>query len=127
MLNPSTADEDTNDRTVAKCIRYATGWGYGSLLVLNIFAWRSTEPSVLKDLEDPIGPENDAAIMAGIRGAGVVLCAWGKHGVIRGRGLEVLASLRAAGVTPRALSLNKDGSPAHPLYLPSAFTPQVIR
>lgn len=127
MLNPSTADENTNDRTVAKCIRYAIGWGYGSLLVLNIFAWRSTDPSVLKDLDDPIGPDNDAAIMAGIRGAGVVLCAWGKHGALRGRGVEVLAALRSAGVTPRALSLNNDGSPAHPLYLPSAFTPQEIR
>lgn len=127
MLNPSTADESVNDRTVAKCIQYARTWGHGSLLALNIFAWRSTDPSVLKDVEDPIGPDNDAAIMAGVRGAGVVLCAWGKHGGFRGRGSEVLASLRAAGVTPRALSLNNDGSPAHPLYLPSAFTPQVMR
>lgn len=124
MLNPSTADETKNDPTVAKCIRYARGWGHGSLLVLNIFAWRSTDPRVLPTLADPIGPENDEAIRAGIAGAARVICAWGKWGRIHGRGPQVLALIRAAGVTPYALSLNNDGSCAHPLYLPGAATPQ---
>jgi hypothetical protein len=126
MLNPSKATAEIDDPTVAKCQRYARAWGFGSIVVTNLFGWRSTDPKALYSVEDPIGPENDAAIFREVRAASKVICAWGKHGALRDRGAEVLASLRAYGVTPYCLSRNNDGSPGHPLYLPAAQTLQVI-
>lgn len=41
-LNPSTADEKTDDPTIRKCINYAKCWGYGKILMANLFAFRST-------------------------------------------------------------------------------------
>lgn len=126
MLNPSKATAEIDDPTVAKCQRYARAWGFGSIVVTNLFAWRSTNPKVLYGVDDPIGPENDAAIFREVGAAAKVIVAWGKHGALRDRGAEVLASLRAYGVTPYCLSRNNDGSPGHPLYLPAAQTLQVI-
>ena len=59
MLNPSTADEHVLDPTVKKCVKWAKQWGFGALDVCNIFAWRSTDPKLLYNLKDPVGPEND--------------------------------------------------------------------
>ncbi len=117
MLNPSTADEVDNDPTVERCQRRALAMGFGSLVVCNIFAYRSTDPGALYDLSDPIGPENDAAILAQASRAGLVVCGWGKHGALHGRGNAVLSMLRSAGVKPHALQINGDGSPKHPLYV----------
>src|SRR5437867_1481016 len=63
MLNPSTADDIDNDATVERCQRRAAAMGYGGLHVANLFAWRSTDPSVLTSVPDPIGPDNDRTIV----------------------------------------------------------------
>lgn len=116
MLNPSTADEAANDPTVERCERRARMGGAGALEVVNVFAWRSTDPHVLPYLADPVGrPENDRAIVEACKGAERVICGWGKHAGDRGR--YVLSILRAAGVRPLCLAVNKDGSPRHPLYV----------
>lgn len=117
MLNPSTADEVDNDPTVERCQRRALQMGCGGLRVVNIFAYRSTDPAALYEQEDPVGPENDAAILDATRDAGIVICAWGKHGNYMGRGLQVMRMLVAAGVQPHYLQLNQDGTPKHPLYV----------
>lgn len=117
MLNPSTADAVDNDPTVERCQRRALAMGFGGLVVCNIFAWRSTDPGALYSLDDPVGPDNDAAILAQASRAGLVVCGWGKHGALHGRGNAVLAMLRSAGVKPHALQINGDGSPKHPLYV----------
>lgn len=117
MLNPSTADEIANDPTVERCERRARAMGYGGLRVANIFALRSTDPSALYGHQNPVGEENDQAILDSITGAGVVVCAWGGHGNLNRRGAAVLDIIRNAGVTPHYLTLNKDGTPKHPLYV----------
>lgn len=124
MLNPSTADEATNDPTVERCQRRAAALGCGGLRVANIFALRSTDPSVLYESGDPIGPGNDAAIAEAVRDAGIVVCAWGTHGGLRDRGDAVRVLLLSLGITPLCLGTNADGSPKHPLYVGYDVQPQ---
>ena len=95
MLNPSTADEFKLDPSCTRARNYAGRWGYGALIVTNIFGWRSTDPAALKKVDDPIGQGNDAAILKAAREAKLVVCAWGNHGGHLGRGEEVLEINRA--------------------------------
>lgn len=119
MLNPSTADAERNDPTVERCERRARAMGAGGLIVVNIFALRSTDPKALYRAVDPVGPDNDQSIVDGctMERPRAVICAWGRHGSLNGRGAAVLALLRTHGVAPMCLGLNADGTPKHPLYL----------
>lgn len=119
MLNPSTADEIKNDPTVERCERRARLWGYGRLDVVNLFAWRSTDPGVLRSVENPEGnPDNDSHISISASISRTVICAWGKHGSINERQRRMLTLLSEWNVNAYALRINADGTPAHPLYLP---------
>lgn len=120
-LNPSTADEVNNDPTVRRCIGYARDWGYDALCMTNIFAYRATDPQVMKSMADPIGPDNDRALRKMSRSAGIVIAAWGTHGAFAGRHQAVLKMLPNL----HCLRLTKDGFPAHPLYLRSDLKPQL--
>lgn len=117
MLNPSTADETKNDPTVERCERRARTMGFGGVSVVNIFALRSTDPTALYKHPDPVGPLNDEAILKWVSNAGIVVCAWGGHGHLHGRGQAVQKLLKNAGVVAHYLKLNKDGTPKHPLYV----------
>lgn len=126
-LNPSTATADKADPTVRRCIGYARDWGFDGLVMLNIFALRSARPSELyKASWSAIGPANSGHIIDRIREikpTPLVVCAWGSHGTYLNRGAAIAAILRAAEVPLFALRFNKDGSPTHPLYLPSELRP----
>ena len=119
MLNPSTADEFANDPTVERCVRRAKSVEFGGLVVVNAFAWRSTDPNELYKVSDPAGPENDGFIATAAKVAGLMLCGWGTHveRVLPGRTAAVLRIISDAGGTPHALKINADGSPQHPLYV----------
>lgn len=117
MLNPSTATEVQNDPTVERCERRARALGFGAFRVCNIFAFRATDPRVMRVAPDPVGPGNDAAILAGGAWADRVVCAWGTHGAHLQRGAAVERSLRAAGVPLWHLGLSQAGHPKHPLYI----------
>lgn len=117
MLNPSTATETQNDPTVERCERRARALGYGSFGVGNIFAFRATDPKVMRACADPVGPQNDAAILAMAHEADRVVCAWGTHGLHLGRGAAVEALLRETGRPLFHLGLSKAGLPKHPLYI----------
>ena len=123
MLNPSIADENQNDPTVERCQRRAMAWGYGGLQVVNIFALVSTDPQGLYACDDPVGPENNAAILEAVKDAGMVVCAWGTHGEHVNRAREVVELLKAAGISPQCLGQNADGSPKHPLYVSYGISP----
>jgi hypothetical protein len=124
MLNPSTADELKLDPSCTRARVYAERWGYGALVVTNLFGWRATDPGEMKRVKDPVGRGNDAAILRAAREAAIVVCAWGNHGAHLGRSAKVLALLASHGISLHALKLNGEGEPAHPLYLPGSLRPK---
>lgn len=122
-LNPSTADEFNNDPTIRREIDFCKRWGFGALCKVNIFAYRATDPEVMKQQLDPIGPDNDRWINDVCRDAGVVVAAWGIHGEHNNRAYWVRHS-GAAIHGMKCLGKTKYGYPKHPLYVP-AVTPLV--
>ena len=71
MLNPSTADAETDDPTLRRCIGYSRAWGYGGLAVVNLFGLRTTDPRELRRHADPVGRRNDDYVLAAIRSVDV--------------------------------------------------------
>jgi hypothetical protein len=112
-LNPSTADHRINDRTVARCIRFAQDWGFGQLIVANLFAFRTPYPRTLWRARDPIGPRNDRWLRRLIAESDTTVAAWGTHGARFERDRAVLPLLRQ----PKCLAVSKGGHPKHPLYI----------
>jgi hypothetical protein len=127
MLNPSTATEVQNDPTVERCERRARALGFGAFRVVNIFAFRATDPRVMRVQDDPVGPGNDAAILSSATDwrPDRVICAWGGHGDFCGRGQAVAGLLRATGQPLWHLGLTASGQPKHPLYIGYARQPEV--
>ena len=125
MLNPSTATETQNDPTVERCERRARTLGFGAFRVLNIFAWRDTDPRKMRAVAEPVGPGNDAAIREGCAWADRIICGWGTHGEHLGRGAQVETLVRDTGLAPYHLGLTKAGHPKHPLYI--AYSQQPVK
>lgn len=121
MLNPSTADESEDDPTVRRCLGYAKDWGYGELVVGNLFALRATDPSELREHPDPVGPENRNHLQSICEDAEMVIAAWGTDGALQNRGPEVVNMLDA---DLYALNTTKEGHPNHPLYQPKDAEPE---
>lgn len=119
LLNPSMADANRDDPTVSRCRRRASLLGFGGLVITNLFAYKATAPADMLATTDPVGPGNDAAILAAALEASLVICAWGVHGRHRGRSARVLEMLREAGHGPKLhyLAMAAGGEPVHPLYL----------
>jgi hypothetical protein len=115
MLNPSTATEHDDDPTIRRCIRFSVAWGYGRLVVVHLFALRSTNPAALAKHADPIGADNDQALVTAARQASAVVCAWGAHPSAVARARAVASLLR--GVDLHCLGTTKHGQPRHPLYV----------
>jgi hypothetical protein len=112
-LNCSTADENYDDPTIRRCIGFADTLGFGGLIMANAFAYRATDPKVMKAAEDPIGPENDWWIRTLDDKAGMTIIAWGIHGGYMDRDKAVLGLIKK----PMCFGVTKDGYPRHPLYL----------
>lgn len=120
MLNPSTADASTDDPTIRRCVGFARRWGMGGLVVANLYALRSTDPRLLWDHPDPVGPENDQHLRDILAGPGIVIAAWGANA----KPDRVAEFFELAGDRPvHALGLTKAGQPRHPLYLRSESEP----
>ena len=125
MLNPSTATEVQNDPTVERCERRARALGFGAFRVCNIFAFRATDPRVMRAQIAPVGPENDTAIAESALWADRIICAWGTHGAHRARGPAVERVLRGTGRRLYHLGLSKAGHPKHPLSIGYAQQPEL--
>lgn len=117
MLNPSTADAFTNDHTIMKCMHYAQLWDFGGISVVNLFAFRTLSPLVLRQYAgDVIGPDNWRWVITFAAGARKIVCAWGAHGDYMKRGATVRNSLKDFPLYKLGTCLN--GEPQHPLRLP---------
>lgn len=119
MLNPSTADATADDPTIRRCVGFSKAWGYGALEVVNLFAFRATDPADLRAEPSAIGPENDQHILDALRRPELVVAAWGAEGwqAMRERAKQVGGLLMHAPCKVSMLGATKDGSPRHPLYV----------
>lgn len=120
-LNPSTADEHVDDNTVRRCRGFAEEWGCGGIIMLNIFAYRSTDPKGMKAHHSPIGPDNTIRMLQDCLSQchGPHIAAWGRHGKHMNRGEIVAKEIGKLW----CLEKNSDGTPAHPLYLKADLKP----
>lgn len=115
MLNPSKADEATDDATITRCMKRARPLlGFGGIVVVNLFSLRATDPRELVKHPDPVGPGNDLFIIETCQAAGLVVVAWGAHGRHLGRARDVAAMLAQARISPYCLGVTATGQPRHP-------------
>lgn len=126
MMNPSTADHSKNDPTINRIMAYSRGWGYSGLLVLNIYAIRSTQQANIKG---QVGSRNDwwlSTIFEFARKKDVpIVCAWGvKH---KDRGDEVRSIAKRVGKKLLCLELSTNAEPKHPLYLSKTLRPRPLK
>jgi hypothetical protein len=119
LLNPSTADEFKLDPTLRRCEGYARKWAAGGFEVLNIFAYRATDPRDLIAAGFPIGDRNDDYFIdrAHAHRGRVVICGWGSNAEGLQRPHDVMRILHRAGARPHALGITRGFMPKHPLYL----------
>jgi hypothetical protein len=126
MLNPSDADEAVDDATVRRCIGFAARWGFSTMKIVNLFAFRTPHPKKLAQLVDAAGGVRDTKNIARVRLAckdAFVVCAWGAHGKLNGQDERVARILELDGVRLHALGFCANGCPKHPVRLPSKLTP----
>lgn len=136
-LNPSTADEATDDPTIRRCMGFAKAWGFDVLTMTNLFAFRTTDPARLRyaAMMQPngiVGLENDRHLIQVAEQATKIVLAWGAFGNLGGRDQQVIRMLKAVlKAAPWRYNLycfgvTKSGAPKHPLYLPKTTLPQVF-
>ena len=124
MLNPSTADAQTDDPTVRKCIKFSRKWGFASLRIVNLFAFRATSPADMKTARHAGWQENSEHIHQALRVAKRIVVAWGNHGHFLDAGQDFLRT--NLDETFYCLDVNKSGHPKHPLYVPDSSGLQMI-
>ena len=118
-LNPSTANEAQDDPTLRRCMNYAQAWGFGSVCITNLFAFRATSPNDMKNAKNPIGADNDKWLKAMVAQSSLIVAAWGNDGSFLDRSSEVRKFLPEL----HCLKRNKSGEPAHPLYQKANLSP----
>lgn len=127
MLNPSTANAFKLDPTITRCVDFTKRWGFDATDVVNLFAWRSTNPKALRLVSDPVGPGNDVAIEAVARSAARIVVAYGVHARRSRRPEDVLSMLARIGDVWCIRLTEKTLAPEHPLYIPADTKPFVYR
>lgn len=95
MVNPSTADADSDDPTVLQCVAAARKWGYGSISVVNLWAFRSPSPEKLQQLHvaAALGPRNMQVLYDEVTSSNATLLAWGNNGAWMNAGPHFVARL----------------------------------
>lgn len=115
MLNPSTATASEDDPTIRRCMGFGRQWGYGSIVVRNLYAYRSATPRLLLTVDNPIGPDNWDYLSR--HDATCTVVAWGAHPA----GIEWWRKHRLHRGHPLlCLGITANGQPRHPLYVPAS-------
>lgn len=122
MLNPSTADDEQDDPTIRRCMSFARRDGYVGIIVVNLYAFRATNPAALLIANDAIGPLNADYIWKVAAEAAKypvpVVCAWGTKGALDPDHVRnVTVAMRGHGAQLVCLGKTNDGHPRHPLYV----------
>ncbi len=126
LLNPSTATANKDDPTIRRCIRFAQGWGFGGMTLVNLFALRATNPKIMLADDDPIGADNDAVIERAAQTHYMIAAGWGAHGSHMDRAAQVLKLISKHRSIVHCLGLTKAGEPRHPLYIAKDTAPVPI-
>ena len=121
-LNPSTADHRSDDPTIRRCVGFARDWGFQAMEIVNLFAFRATLPSDLKQAAKPVGPANNKWIKRAHQDADLTVACWGNDGSFLARDEEIAAELTGM----HCIHLNRSQQPAHPLYLKASLRPQAF-
>ena len=118
--NPSTADETEDDPTIRKVIGFGRSLGYGGALMLNVGAFRATDPKDWKAASDPFGPENTVDHLQRYidqYSPALVVAAWGKPVMSSERGKIRASVIKRKILGMKCWGMNADWSPRHPLML----------
>ena len=132
-LNPSTADETVDDPTVRRCINYAKDWGYPAFIMLNLFAFRATDPEDMKRTGNPVDISVNSIIQNNTlvevcKESGIVVAGWGNHGSYLDRAHDVELLLEYHKIKLHCLKINSaTRMPAHPLYLKKSLMPKLLK
>ncbi len=116
MLNPSTADAENDDPTIRRCIGFAKDWGYGAIIVGNLFAFRATNPKELLKASSPSGDDNEFHLQSIFDSCEKVVCAWGAFAPKVYEYDYMASKVREFG-RRYALGYTKQCEPIHPLYV----------
>jgi hypothetical protein len=118
-LNPSKAGETNDDPTIRRVKSMAAAWGFGGVYMLNCFPYISTNPDDLNDFGNT--EENDLWLQNIAGKCTEIIFAWGNFSIVKEKGRD--KELQSMFPNAKALIINKDGSPRHPLYVPASVTP----
>lgn len=113
-LNPSTANAENDDPTIRRVKSISATLGYGGIYMCNCFAYISTNPKMLQaeTLEATI--KNADVLKRVAERCAEVIFAWGNFDIVKKMGVD--KKMSEAFPTAKALFINKNGSPKHPLY-----------
>jgi hypothetical protein len=126
-LNPSTADEDTDDPTIRRVVNYSKAWGYANVLMANLFAFRATDPKEMKKAADPFGKDNKDWLIRLRKQSAMCIVGWGNAGSTQYAGRRLIKLFGDLGLLPvHCLGVNNTGHPKHPLYLSRDAKPRVF-
>jgi hypothetical protein len=125
MLNPSTADAETDDPTLNKIMKFSVAWGYKKLVVVNLFDLRATMPDALLSTPLPASSRNKSVIQTAIGAAEMVVAAWGSHAAVREDAIKQAFGVSFLDQLPpmKCLGITKSGEPRHPLYIADITKP----
>jgi hypothetical protein len=119
MLNPSTADHLVDDPTVQALMHFGRLWGFGGLLIVNLYSIRTSSPKAMMAHADPVGAGSADSIQSAIEYArkygGRLLVAWGNDGAWEARDEWFCSRATSQGVSLICLGRTSSGAPKHPM------------
>lgn len=111
MLNPSLADDKNDDPTIRRLINFTKKFNSGGFLVGNIFTTITPNPKEL-DKSKGMSDKNFEELIKLINKVDQIVYAWGSS-------IEEPQLLKKLVLNPKCFGKNLNGTPKHPLYLPS--------